>query len=53
MKKWFFGILAALFLLESFLERNYCGTMVSDMMRLLGFVFIVILTVVRLRQREK
>lgn len=53
MKKWFFGILAALFLLGSFPERNYCGTMVSDMMRLLGFVFIVILTVVRLRQREK
>lgn len=53
MKKIFSGILAAVLLLGSFPIRNYCGAMISDIMRLAGFILLIIFIVLRINDLKK
>lgn len=52
MKKIILGILAVVFLLGSFPIRSFCG-MASDIMRLLGFVFLIIFIALRIHRSKK
>ena len=52
LMKILFGLLTVLFLLGSFPARSYCGTMVSDIMRLMGGAFLLLFIVLRIRERR-
>lgn len=53
MKKILLGILAVILLLISFPVRSYCGTLVSDIIRLLGFILLIVFIVLKIYQFKK
>lgn len=53
MKKMLLGILAVILLLVSFPVRSYCGTMVSDIIRLLGFILLIVFIVLKIHWSSK